>query len=410
MTRISLAQARIAWAAAQGLGAEARISSVPGGWIRAIGGVDPYLALQARVPSARRADMDASLAAGQIHIVPGVRGCIWLVPRDDVALALKVSSAQARRRQDREMEKLGVTRDEQQQIADAVRAALEGGPLSTDALRAALPDGMPRSLGAAGKKLGHTTPLPATLRSLEWDGLVRRQPEGGRLDTNRYVWTLSMGASPLTWGDAPDDPAGQAQALAERFWAWAGVASLDEFVGWAKVGKRVAKAAAGALGLLPIEIDGLGEALVRPQDDHLLTAPADDGVHLLTAQDNLLALRGAPGVLADPAHHGRKVLGIGGRKGITLANATWMNQRPLIHRGEWIGFWEWDPDAREIVVAGFAPPTEDVIAACRATCDRLRPLIADDLDGRARANAIDGPKNQRARVDAVRALLAETTS
>ncbi len=101
-------------------------------------------------------------------------------------------------------------------------------------------------------------------------------------------------------------------------------------------------------------------------------------------------------------------MGIGGKKGITVATSGWMNQRPLVYRGEWIGLWDWDIDTAELIVAGFEAATPQSIEACALTCARLRPLIGDDLEGRARAISVDGPGAQRKRAAAVRALHAET--
>jgi len=47
-----------------------------------------------------------------------------------------------------------------------------------------------RSLGEKGKKLGLSSTLPPALRTLEFEGRIERTLEGGRLDSERYLWRL----------------------------------------------------------------------------------------------------------------------------------------------------------------------------------------------------------------------------
>jgi hypothetical protein len=58
------------------------------GWVRGLGGGAPYLALYARAGLSREA-VDAAVAKVQIHELPAVRGCTYVVPASDFALALK---------------------------------------------------------------------------------------------------------------------------------------------------------------------------------------------------------------------------------------------------------------------------------------------------------------------------------
>ncbi len=402
---LTLTQARQLWSRNQRLGGDGTHTDIPGGWTRALGGVDPYLALKARVPTLQRAQIDTAMSAGDFWVVPGVRGCIWAVPTADVSLALVVADAQYRKRTVREMGKLGVSEEELATVGTAVLAVLEDGPLSPDELRATLPQGLVKSLGAPGKKVGHNTTLPAALRFLEGHGKLRRQQQACRLDTNRYTWGLPE-QNLLTLGEAPDTDAGQAAALARRFFAWAGPAGVDEFVEWSTLGKRVARAAVAGLELVPVAIEGVdADLFVLPaQADGLQGAMDEDDVHLLPAQDNLITLRGSPALLANPAHHTRELMAMGGRT-VVLQKARWVHQRPVFHRGEWIGLWDWDLDAQQVLVAGFAQLKGDVAARARAKAEALTPFIRDELDGRARANSIDGEKSQRRRAAAISAML-----
>src|SRR6185295_18829081 len=59
------------------------------GWARSVGGVGPYLSLYSLGGIGREA-ADAAVAALEIHELPSARGCTYVVPKVDFALALKV--------------------------------------------------------------------------------------------------------------------------------------------------------------------------------------------------------------------------------------------------------------------------------------------------------------------------------
>ena len=70
------------------------------GWMRSVGGAGPYLGLFARA-GVRREQADQDAAALRIHELPAARGCTYLVPASDFALALRAgqdSTATWRRR------------------------------------------------------------------------------------------------------------------------------------------------------------------------------------------------------------------------------------------------------------------------------------------------------------------------
>jgi len=62
------------------------------GWARSVGGANPYLTLFARAGLGRAA-VDAAVAALEIHELPSARGCTYVVPAGDFALALTVGQA-----------------------------------------------------------------------------------------------------------------------------------------------------------------------------------------------------------------------------------------------------------------------------------------------------------------------------
>src|SRR5579864_2895867 len=76
------------------------------GWARSMGSTAPYLTLFSRAGLSRE-DVDESVAKLEIHELPSVRGCTYVLPASDFALGLTLGKGF-----DGEMkvaEKLGVT-------------------------------------------------------------------------------------------------------------------------------------------------------------------------------------------------------------------------------------------------------------------------------------------------------------
>src|SRR5689334_14902017 len=62
------------------------------GWARSVGGVGPYLTLHARAGTTRKA-ADKAAANLEVHELPAVRGCTYVLPAADFALALKAGES-----------------------------------------------------------------------------------------------------------------------------------------------------------------------------------------------------------------------------------------------------------------------------------------------------------------------------
>lgn len=399
---LSRAHVQRLWAHAQGLERACPPQRVVGGWLRAIGGIGPYLSLRARHPGLRRAEIDALVRSGQLVVAPGVRGCMWVMPRADLALALHVSREAAEARTWREMARLGVTHAELDRLADSIVTALAAGPLPPDALRRALPDDRVRSLGEAGKKMGHTTTLPTALRLLEWEGQVRRVPPDHRLDTERWHW----GLAPDGWVDLPGQPstrADLAEALAARFLDSAGPGSLEEFMLWSKLPKGLASAAIEACCPQQIQVEGYDTPCFVPGDVLASTLVAEPAVCLLPALDNLLTLRDRVGRVALPEAHDLLVPGMTGQPTL-LAEATWLQVRPIAMGGAMVGLWAWDAQADEVVTATFRPLSTSEQADLDDAAMEMATFIRQDFDGVARLFSLDSDKRQAARLAFVRTL------
>ena len=82
------------------------------GWVRSVGGASPYLALFARAGTSREA-ADAAIAAIAIHELPSARGCTYVVPAADHAVALRAGQDAARSAEDRHGQEAPSRRDRQ---------------------------------------------------------------------------------------------------------------------------------------------------------------------------------------------------------------------------------------------------------------------------------------------------------
>ncbi|HTM19122.1 MAG TPA: crosslink repair DNA glycosylase YcaQ family protein, partial [Kofleriaceae bacterium] len=345
---VDLAAARAMWLARQGLAAPASggIDAVLArtGWLRTLGGIEVYVNARARRPGLRRADLDAATDRGAVRVVPAARGCIYLVPAADLPAALGLAAELSRPARERELARAGVKGKEIDRLGDQVLAALAAGPLATDALRKALPAGAVRSLGEAGKKLGLSSPLPATLRELEFRGQLERVVESGRLDSERYLWRLVPAARRPRdgWPGGPE----LHRRVVERFLDAVAPVSAADVAAWAGLAQRDVRAALAALGAVPVAVDGYAaEAWVPAGAERALAEPAaaPPAIALLGVEDNFLGAHGGPGLLTDPAHHGEKVASWGSSKPTTLGAARHLANRPILLGDRLVGFWELDP-------------------------------------------------------------------
>ena len=360
------------------------------GFIRTLGGVDVYLALRARVKDLTRAQVDRAVAAGELRVVPSVRGCIYLVDREEVPWSLRIADLLSARRREREYDKVEVTRRELDELGEGILSSLASGPLSTRELRKALGDAV-RGLGAPGKSVGISSTLPPALRELEFQGRIERALEGGRLDTERYLWRTAA-SDPWPPG-FPDDPAAVHDHLARRFFGAVGVGSVDRFATWAGIGKRDARAAVSRLDGTSVDVDGLGGGYFR------LTGAEESGpggVAFLPFEDNLIQLQDGIATLVDPAYHDLQVPRWGRGKDQTIGTARHMAFRSVAVDGEVVGVWEFDPDDDEVVWAAFGDLGDAVEERVREESAAVGAFLRNDV-GRAISFSIDTEDDLRRR-------------
>jgi hypothetical protein len=327
--------------------------------------------------------VDAAVANTEIHEVTSARGCTYVLPASDFALGLKL--AQGFVGEVKTAEKLGVTRKEIDKLCDAVLRALEKGPLDPDGLREACGKAV-RNLGAEGKKKGLTTTLPVALGILQTNGDIRRIPINGRLDQQRYKYTL--------WRPNPlrDFKLSTEQAyteLARRYFAWIGPASIAEFQWFSALGVKAAKAAVEHLKLEPLAAGD--DRLMLAGDRAKLEAfrpPKDPPYTLVSGLDSLVLLRRDHKGLLDPKDmKGTKALG----------GLTDLPSHAIVDRGRIVGLWEYDTSTDSIAWIAFVKKDRALQDAVARTEQYVREQLGD-----ARSFSLDSPKSRAPRVAALR--------
>ncbi len=354
------------------------------GWARSVGGANPYLTLFAR-SQLKRSEIDRAASELKIHELPAARGCTYVVPERDFALALKVGQGFGEEASIATARKfLGVTDVELERLEERILAALSGATLDPKALKEVLGDAV-RSLGEEGKKRGQTTTLPLGLGRLQSQGKIRRIPVTGRFDQQRYAYTAWLD-NPLNGYQLSREDA--FVELARRFWSWIGPATVANFQWFSGLGVRSARDAVAALGLVPI-IEG-SSFLIDPSEldeFHAFQIPSEPSYALLASIDSLFLLRRELAQLLDASDESQAMFG---EKLYTLGGIMELVNHGIVDRGRIVGLWEFDPFAQVIVWRSFGPAN----SALRACIERTEALIRQEL-GDARSFSLDSPQSRQ---------------
>src|SRR5262245_40865423 len=312
------------------------------GWARSVGGVGPYFTLHSRAGISRET-ADKAVADLQIHELPTARGCTYVLPASDFALGLTVGEPFSHAEM-RVASKLGVTEKEIDKLCDAVVKALGKGPLAPDDIREATGSAS-RNLGDEGKKKGLITTLPVALGRLQVTGDIRRIPINGRLDQQRYQYTLWR-ENPLKNFKLSSDEANV--ELARRYFRWIGPAAVSEFQQFAGLGVRETKATVEALKLVPLEN---GSDRLMFADDlekfQSLKAPTKPQYALVSGIDSIALHRRDLTLLLDPKDQTNSMLqATDAKRGGALLD---LPDHAILDRGRVIGLWEYDVESQSII-------------------------------------------------------------
>jgi hypothetical protein len=359
------------------------------GWARSVGGAAPYLTLFSRGRLSREA-ADAAVAMLEIHELPSARGCTYVLPACDFALALKAASGFG----DADLKvayKLGVTDKEIGKLSEAVVKALDKGPLDPEQIREATGKAS-RSLGEEGKKKGLTTTLPLALGKLQTAGEIRRVPVNGRLDQQRYRYSLWK-PNPLK--NFKMDAAEVATELARRYFRWIGPATISEFQWFSALGAKAAKAAIMPLKLEPLAKDD--PRLAMPDDRERLEAfriPKQAQYALVASLDGVSLFKRNAKDLIDAEDLDNPLFK---QKSYASQGLADLPSHGIFDRGRLIGLWEYDAETGSIAWASFIPKNKDLIKSVEETEQYVRSELGD-----ARSFSLDSPKSRAPRVETLR--------
>ena len=363
------------------------------GWARSVGGTGPYLTLFSRAGLSRE-EIDASVARLEIHELPSARGCTYVLPASDFALGLTVGRGFSNEM--KTAEKLGVTQKEIDRLGGAVIAALARRPLDPEGLRDATGRAV-RNLGVAGQKKGLTTTLPVVLGQLQSTGVIRRIPVNGRLDQQRYLYTLWR-PNPLRGFKLPIEEA--YTQLAHRFFSWIGPATLAEFRWFSGLGVKAAKVAVEPLKLEPVKS---GDARLLLADDRAkleaFKTPKDPHYVLVASLDSIALLRRDLKGMLDPKDMDRQVFVERDTK--PLGGLADLPSHAILDRGRVVGLWEYDTSTNSIAWMAFVKKDK----ALQEAVARAERYVREQL-GDARSFSLDSPKSRAPRVDALRKAAA----
>jgi hypothetical protein len=362
------------------------------GWMRSVGGSGPYMGLFARC-GATRETMDSAVAALEMHELPTARGCTYVLPKRDFALGLRAAQPFTGGELN-VARKLGVTDAEIDKLCRAVLEALKKGPLDPDGLRAAVGPAS-RSLGEAGKKKGVTTTLPLALGKLQPEGEIRRVPINGRLDQQRYKYTI-WSPNPLkSFTLSPEEVQTE---LARLYFSWAGPATIADYQGLSALSGKAAKAVIEPLKLLPVEA-GSDRLMLPAHLDEFADFKVPKGAHytLVGPIDAIAILHRDLSGIVDAADAKRDWPA---EKGMAAPGAVKdLPCHAIMDRGRVVGLWEFDSEAQEIVWVPFIKKNAELTAAVK----KAEAFVRDDL-GDARSFSLDSPKSRAPRIALLRKM------
>ena len=356
------------------------------GWARSVGGANPYLTLFARAGTSRE-QADADVLSLKIHELPAARGCTYVLGHEDFGWGLQIGR-DAAVAPFRVLARMGVERGEITLLEEQILHALaeSGGPLDPKQLKDLLGDSV-RNLGEEGKKKGAATTLPTALGLLQADGRIRRVPVNGRLDQQRYAYTL-WGLPPTAMSD--DDAR---SLLLERYLGWTGGATFKQsqwFTGFTVAHTKAGLTAVGAMEVSTAS----GEVLwMLPDDVERLAdfeAPAEEQIQLLSGTDSLVLLRRNSADMIADRDKDKKLLGS------TLALQADLPDHPILDRGRIIGLWQYDPGKARIAYWLFDGPTP----AATQRIAEVEAWIRYEL-GDFRSFSLDSPASRQDRIDAL---------
>jgi hypothetical protein len=365
------------------------------GWARSVGGSNPYLTLFARGGISKE-QADQAVRNLEIHELPCARGCTYVVPASEFALALRVGQPEGDGQEIKLAKKhFELTDAEIDHLCERVLDTLGDTPMEPAVIKDSVGDAV-RNFGEAGKKRGMTTTLPMALGRLQLLGDIRRVSTNGRLDNQRYGY-VRWSPGPLANLQMTLQEANQ--ELARRFFRWIGPTQASTFSWFSGLGVKATQETLAPLGLVPVEPGS--DFLMFPDEldaFHAHSLPESPAYALVSGADALFLHRREAQTFIDPEDRARKMQGQD--KLYDLGGVAELVNYAILDRGRLIGLWEYDPAAEAIVWTSFVPVDD----ALRAAVGEMERFIREQL-GDARSFSLDSPASRAPKLAALRAAM-----
>ena len=391
-----LARLRAWWLRRQGLGPATAPKTIEAsvrqaGWLPTSGSTGVYLSIRARMRGASREAIDRAAIDGvSLLDVPGPHGRpSVLVPRDEMALALRLHSATFEKHLAPHFASGRISQAALRVVGAQVCRLLDEGPLTASDIRQFVthPDAGELLVGA--------------LSDLAVRGIVRRFPVDGRLDSSKYLYELRHPE------DRPDlDAEGDAAAVVAKaaafFLRHHGPATLEELTWWGELTKGAARKALGTLGAEPLTVPGWAKEAWLLPDDVLawrsFKGESGDRVVLLPYRDPFVHMRRGPAVLARRA--GAPVLD-GTLKRARIADVGCLNHHAILVGGDVVGVWEYDSKVETVLTRLWGADAGLRRRVARAAAE-MACFIRQQL-GDVKLSAVDPPAKRAKRLAFCRA-------
>jgi Winged helix DNA-binding domain len=319
------------------------------------------LAIRVRRETSRRGEVERALRDGRLIKTWAMRGTLHLLRPEEAGAFLSLVASGRSWERPSWQRYFGVTPKQMEALRQAVRAALESGPLTREELATAI--AARRALRHVGK--GLRSSWGTLLKPLAWQGDLCLGPSQG----TRVTFMRPKDAS-SRWSGLPDPDEAAAVAIVAYFRTY-GPATIDAFGNWLAggwFGKRQLRAWFGALEGRFVKVDVDGEpAYVLAEDlDELTSVIPTTAVRLLPGFDQYVLGPGTADGHVVPAS----------RRATVSRQSGWIS--PVVVVGGVVrGTWELDGDL--VSVAWFKEAGRPPRNALRAEVTRLSSILDRDL-------------------------------
>jgi len=322
-----------------------------------------------------------------------------IVPEDDCQLALSLSQLLARSSFESAQGLLSVPTSELEMGAKIVLELLRESPLNTRALFRAVPQGVVRSLGEEGRRMGYPSTLMMVMKFLEAQGLVGVWPEGDRIDGVLHRWDL-LEPKVQVIGDSST----VIHQLILRYIGLSGASTVSGFSNWSGLGVEQSKHGFEKLDLHPFRVEGREVVYADESTATQLLGgvPQVPKSLALPLEDPLFGYREGLSALLDQDHNNISVT-VSGRGVVSLGDLHRVPFRPILIEGSLGGFWEYDDEEQVISYTLFDRMRGGDLRRLELELEALADWLFSSF-GHAKAHHSESLRSRRDRLRSVQAL------